>query len=242
MYPNQNPYQGGPPGYPPQPPQYPGYPPQPPYGGGYPPPPRQGMSGLTLALIIGGVVLVLGFGGCFTLMLIGAAAGQDADTKAPPSVTTPTTEPGTVNPTPLTQGTSTDPMAKKLEAQLRQKGVPVSRVTCPPGAKGSFECELVSTTGDRAIVVMKEDNKGGFDYSVRGVAFLDATKLVQLFESGPGALSPGAKVPCFTGTLMKPVGSSFACEVLKQNRKVGTVTVRVDSDDGSVNMKYTLDR
>lgn len=81
----------GPPGPPPGygPPPGPGYGPPAPNGYGPPPKPK-GMSGLTIALIVFGVVLLLGFGGCVVCVGLGAVASSSSSTtsgpKTPPVV------------------------------------------------------------------------------------------------------------------------------------------------------------
>lgn len=51
---------------------------QPPPGGYGPPPPKKGMSGLTIALIVLGTLILLGFGGCLVCVGVGAYAGSTA--------------------------------------------------------------------------------------------------------------------------------------------------------------------
>jgi hypothetical protein len=230
-------------GYPPpQPPGYPppGYPPPgySPYGG-YPPPPppRRGLSGLAIGLIVGAIVLVVGFGGCLALVVLGAAVSseeEDAPVGGPTAANDPTPAPVATE-----QGGQVTDVSKAIEGSLRAKGIPATRVTCPPGATGSYTCELVIASGDSASLHVTTTSSG-VRYDAPGVAFLDGVKLEQLFIGSAGKIDPNLRVPCFSGMLMKKVGSTFKCDVVKFGKNAGDVTVNVKTTDGHVGMKYTV--
>lgn len=198
------------------------------YPGGYRPPgpPRSGISALTIVLIIVGVMLVLGAGSC--LVCVGLAASVDghdqADAVAP-------TSPGAAN---LVR----DAFSRDLEAKLRTQGIPATTVMCPAQRAKSFTCEL-TVGADRAALEVR-DTGTGFAFDVPDTAFLDGAKLALSFQTTIAAkVDSRLRVPCFTGTLMKKVGSEFSCDVVVGAAKAGTVVVNVGDAKGSVKMDYT---
>lgn len=232
MYP-QGPQQPPYGGYPQQPPGG-GYPQPPPYGGGYPQPPQKsGMSGLMIGLIIGGIVLVLGFGGCLVALFVVGAAVSAEEKDAP--VGTQTEDPIHEDPADLKTTTG---VSRSIEKALRAKGLPVTSLTCPPQNSGTFECELTVASGDKAAMQVTVAN-GDINYHVKDVAILSGAKLDELFQSSAGKTDKGLRVPCFTGMLMKKVGGTFTCDVNRGVSRVGAVDVTVKTEDGHVAMKYS---
>ncbi len=219
-----------PPGYPP--PGYPpGYPP-PGYPPGYPPPgqpggygsrpPRPGMSVLTIVLIVLVVVLILGGGGC--LVCLGVAATMDDAADAAPAIPTP---PALVR----------DEIAQSLEGMLQKQGIPATLVTCPPVRDKTFTCDL--TVGEDHAPLDVRDTGSGYAFDVPNTAFLDGAKLTASFRTVIAAkVDPNLRVPCFTGTLMKQVSSSFSCEVFAGTASTGTLSVVVLDVKGNVKMDY----
>lgn len=213
-----------------------GYPPPhgypPPYG--YPPPPpRSGMSALTIVLIVVVVLLVLGGGGC--LVCVGAAALLDDGEHGTPA--TPTGAPTAAQTRTLVR----DKMAIDLETRLRQQGVPATSVLCPQAPEGDFDCEL-TVGADRAAIVVKR-GPTGFAFDVPNTAFLAGDKLATFFQTNIASkIDPRLKVACFTGTLMKAVGSTFTCDVTSGGAPAGKVDVSVSDAAGNVKMDYVATR
>ncbi len=203
-------------GYPPPgygyPPQQPGY--QPGYGGYPPPPPPSGNKTLIIVLVVIGVILLLGGGSCVVCVgLAGVAAKPD----------------------PTMDHTAT---AIEIEISMRAKDVPVQKVLCPKKpATDIFECELTATTGDTAMVNVTKGNSK-LAWEVPNTAFLDGSKLTGIFTSKLAGSNPNLRVPCFTGTLMKPVGSTFKCPVQDGSTSAGEVSTTVVNKEGTVNMNY----
>lgn len=198
------------------------------YPGGYGPagPPRSGLSALTIVLIVLGVLLVLGAGSC--LVCVGLAASVDSHDQDDAAATV--TPPGTT----LVR----DAIALDLEAKLRAQGIPATTVTCPAQRGKSFTCEL-TVNADRARLEVR-DTGTGFAFDVPNTAFLDGAKLASSFQATIAAkVDARLRVPCFTGTLMKSVGSEFSCDVVIGAAKAGTVVVSVDDAKGGVRMNYT---
>ncbi|MBX3192946.1 MAG: hypothetical protein KF819_38530 [Labilithrix sp.] len=191
-----------------------------------PPPQKTGMSALTIVLIIVVVALVLGGGGC--LLCIGIAASVSDTDHADGAA-------------PVAQGTLVrDSFAIDLETRFRNQGVPATTVLCPASrpARGDFQCEL-TVGADRATVQVR-DTGSGFAFDVPDTAFLDGAKLSASFQTQIASkIDARLRVPCFTGTLMKKVGSQFSCEVVVGATATGTVVVSVDDAKGSVRMDYT---
>jgi hypothetical protein len=191
------------------------------------------MSGLMIGLIIGGIVLVLGFGGCLVALFVVGAAVSAEEPDAP--VGTKTEEPIREDDDDIKTTTG---VSRSIEKALRAKGLPVSSVTCPPQQSGTFECELVISSGDTAPMQVTVVN-GDIKYHVRNVAILSGAKLEELFQSSAGKTDKGLRVPCFTGMLMKKVGATFTCDVNRGGSRVGSVDVLVKTEDGHVSMKYS---
>jgi hypothetical protein len=190
------------------------------------------MSALTIVLIILVVILILGGGGC--LLCIGLAASVDDGEK--PAATASPISPGTKN---LVR----DSVAADLETKLRQQGVPATSVLCPPLSErqATFECEL-TVGADRAPIQVRQTG-AGFAFDVLDTAFLDGAKLASSFQATIASrIDPKLRVPCFTGTLMKKVGSQFSCQVVTGATPAGTVVVSVDDAKGAVRMDYTGSR
>lgn len=207
--------QGYPPpgyGYPQQQPP-PGY--QPGYQG-YPPPPQQpsGNKTLIIVLVVIGVILLLGGGSCVVCVGLASVANT---------------------PDPTMDHTAN---ATEIEISMRAKQVPVDKVLCPKKpATDIFQCELTTTTGDTATVnVTKGATK--LAWEVQNTAFLDGDKLTGIFASKLAGSNTNLRVPCFKGTLMKPVGSTFKCPVLDGSSSAGEVSVLVVNKEGTVNMNY----
>jgi hypothetical protein len=202
-----------------------GYPP-PGHPGGYRPPARTGMSPLVIVLIVLGVLLVLGAGSC--LVCVGLAASIDDPNKSDADVTSTTTP----------AGLARDALSRDLETKLRAQGIPATTVMCPPTRGKTFTCEL-AINADRAPLEVK-DTGSGYSFDVPNTAFLDGAKLAASFQTTIAAkVDPRLRVPCFTGTLMKKVGSAFDCDVLAGAVKSGTLTVTVQDAKGNVKMDYT---
>lgn len=194
-----------------------------------PPPPRSsGVSALTIVLIVLVVVLVLGGGGC--LLCIGLAASVD-DSSKPTAPASPIAPAGT--------NMVRDSVAQNLETKLRQQGVPATSVLCPASrSPAAFQCEL--TVGSDRATIQVRDTGAGFSFDVPDTAFLDGAKLTSVFQTTIASkVDPKLRVPCFTGTLMKKVGSQFSCEVVTGAVPAGTVVVTVDDAKGGVHMDYT---
>ena len=197
-----------------------------------PPPQRSGSNALVIVLVVIIVLLVLGGGGC--LLCIGlAATASDADSTSTsaPSAATPTTPT-----TPSGAGLVHDSLATDLEARFRAQGVPATQVLCPPVHGDAFECEL--TLGNERAPVQVTKTAEGLKFDVPGYAFLDGAKLTAFFATNLAAkVDTNLRVPCFTGMLMKKVGTSFTCSVTRGGAAAGAVTVRVDDAKGKVNME-----
>lgn len=192
-----------------------------------PPPQRSGSNVLVIVLIVIVVLLVLGGGGCLLCIGLAASAG-DGESSAPSPQNTATPSGGLVH----------DALATELETRFRAQGVPATQVLCPPVHGESFECEL-TIGGDRAQVQVKK-TAAGLSFDVPGVAFLDGAKLASFFQASLASkIDTSLRVPCFTGTLMKKVGTTFTCDVTKAGAPAGTVSVRVDDTKGNVNMELT---
>jgi hypothetical protein len=194
------------------------------------------MSGLTIALIIIVVVLVLGGGGC--LMCVGlAAVANDSETNK--GTSTPTAVPAPNAPPAV--GLTRNAVAQDIEGKLRVKGLPVRSVACPAPSSFGYECELVTESGDRAQVRVTPAAGGGFDFNVPDMAILEGAKLAQLFQSSVASkVNAPLRVPCFTGILMKRVGTQFTCDVFAGATPSGSVTVTVEDAFGKVNLNYTV--
>jgi hypothetical protein len=193
-----------------------------------PPPQRSGSNVLVIVLIVIVVLLVLGGGGC--LLCIGlAASASDGESSSTPSPQNTATSPG---------GLVHDALATELETRFRSQGVPATQVLCPPVHGESFECEL-TLGSDRAQVQVKK-TAAGLSFDVPGVAFLDGAKLASFFQTNLASkIDASLRVPCFTGTLMKKVGTTFTCDVTRAGAPAGSVSVRVDDAKGNVNMELT---
>lgn len=224
-YPNQGGHPQGPNGYPPQGPGGYGYPP--------PPPQRSGISPLVIVLIVLVVMLVLGGGGCLLCVGVAAIAGDEANRAA---------EAGAVTTPPIsTNGDDAlgrDELARGLETKLRAQGIPATTVRCPAKHTQTFTCEL--TVGADQAPLEVRDTGSGLAFDVPNTAFLDGGKLAATFASTIAGKTDGRlRVPCFSGTLMKRVGTEFSCDVLLGTVKAGTVATSVDTAQGNVHMNYT---
>lgn len=201
-----------------------------PYGYQQPPPrPSGGSNVLVIVLIVLVVMLALGGGGC--LFCIGLAAStsdtNDADATAPATTT------GTLANGPLER----TPLALQIEQKMRSEGVPVQSILCPKAPQGSFTCELVALSGDRADVVVTP-GATGLSFDVPNTAFLDGAKLTKTFQGIVATINPRLRAPCLTGTLMKKVGVSFTCDVVDGTAPAGKITVNVLDGAGGVKMTY----
>jgi len=194
------------------------------------PPPSSGPNVLVIVLIVLVVALILGGGGC--LLCIGIAAST-ADTKEP-GVTTTTSDAGGATNAGALERTAT---ARQIEQKMRSEGVPVQSILCPKDPRGSFTCELVSTSGDRADVVVTPGGSG-LAYDVPNTAFLDGAKLTRTFAGIVAGINPRLRATCFVGTLMKKVATSFVCDVVDGVAPAGKVTVTVNDSAGNVHMEY----
>ena len=185
------------------------------------------MGVLTIVLIVAGVLLVLGFGSC--LLCVGLAASVDDPGHADAATIV----------SPVGTGLVRDAFALDLETKLRKQGIPATTVMCPPQRGPSFTCEL-AVNADRAALEVR-DTGSGFAFDVPQTAFLEGAKLASSFQTTIAAkVDARLRVPCFTGTLMKKVGSEFSCDVLVGGAaKAGNVVVRVDDAKGNVRMDYT---
>ena len=192
------------------------------------PPPSSGPNVLVIVLIVLVVALVLGGGGC--LLCIGIAA-SGADSKEPAVATT---EPGSATNGGALERTAT---ARQIEQKMRSEGVPVQSLLCPKDPQGAFTCELVSTSGDRADVVVTPGGSG-LAYDVPNTAFLDGAKLTRTFAGITASINPRLRATCFVGTLMKKVDTSFVCDVVDGVAPAGKVTVTVKDSAGNVKMDY----
>jgi len=192
------------------------------------------MSALTIVLIVVIVMLVLGGGGC--LLCIGLAASVDDDHKSTPAATSTATPSG-----PRTTTLIRDKMAVDLETRLRAQGVPATTVLCPEDQTGDFQCEL-TVGADRAQIQVKR-GPTGFAFDVPNTAFLAGDKLAGFFAANIASkIDPKLKAPCFTGTLMKAVGSTFSCDVVSGAAPAGKVEVTVADASGNVKMEYSSTR
>jgi hypothetical protein len=186
------------------------------------------MSPLVIVLIVLGVLLVLGAGSCLLCVGIAATVGDGAEHSDAAAITV--TTPGT--------NLVRDAMALDLETKLRAQGVPATTVMCPPQRGKSFTCEL-TVNADRAALEVR-DTGTGFAFEVPNTAFLDGAKLTTSFQTTIAAkVDARLRAPCFTGTLMKKVGSEFSCDVMVGAAKAGTVAVSVEDAKGGVKMNYT---
>ena len=191
------------------------------------------MSTLTIVLIVVGVVLVLGGGGC--LLCVGLAASSYVEATdeagAPPGEATGAAAPA---------GLVRDDFSRDLEAKLRQQGIPATTVMCPSAHAARFKCDLAVNADHAALDV--RDTGTGYAFEVPNTAFLDGVKLTTTFQGQVASkLDPRLRVPCFTGTLMKAVASSFTCDVVVGSVKSGDVVVTVNDQKGNVRMDYTGD-
>lgn len=205
----------------------------PPHGYGYghqAPPPKSGSNVLVIVLVVLVVSLVLGGGGCLLCVGLAATVADDAASAVEGGAS-----PVSSARAPLVRS----PLAVQLEGALKGTKVPVAQVTCPETPpKGTFTCELTTTSGDRADVEVKA-GASGLAYEVPGVAFLDGAKLATQFQAIAASLNrPRARASCFTGTLMKKVGQDFACAVTEGQSPAGNVTVSVEDKNGAVHMTY----
>jgi hypothetical protein len=168
---------------------------------------------------------VLGAGSC--LVCVGIAASVDNhDQEDAAAATTPGT------------GLVRDAFSLDLETKLRAQGIPANTVMCPSQRGKNFTCELV-VNADRASLEVR-DTGTGFAFDVPNTAFLDGAKLATSFQTTiAGKVDARLRVPCFTGTLMRKVGSEFSCDVVVGATKAGTVVVSVDDAKGNVRMNYT---
>jgi hypothetical protein len=183
------------------------------------------MSPLVIVLIVLGVLFVLGAGSC--LVCVGLAASVDDHDK-----------PGTVaSASPTGPKLVRDALSRDLETKLRAQGVPATTVQCPPVRGKTFTCELA--VGADIAPLEVRDTGSGFAFDVPSTAFLDGAKLTAGFQTTIAAkVDPKLRAPCFTGTLMKKVGTSFSCDVFVDGAKVGTVTVTVQDTKGDVKFDY----
>lgn len=199
-----------------------GHGPQGPYGNG-PPPRKSGSNTVILVVVVVALLFMVGGGGCLAIVLLASrAAGDGAATSADE---------------PTTDGT---PLAKKLEAALRNDGVPLDHVECPknPPSPRSFSCAVLpSGVGDPAEVTVN-NGASGMSYELqKGFVILDGAKLAATFAS-LGRDSRGLTVPCFRGKIMKHADTSMTCEVQRDGADVGFVTTQVIGASGDVKMDY----
>ena len=185
------------------------------------------MSPLVIVLIVVVVMLVLGGGGCLLCVGLAASIGASADAIEGGAAPVSTSPAGLVH----------DAFARDLEKRLRQQGVPATQVLCPEQQSGStFECEL-TVGSDRAQVQVKK-GAAGFEFEVPNTAFLEGAKLASSFATSIASkIDPKLRVPCFTGTLMKKVGSQFTCEVVSGTAAAGSLAVTVEDVKGNVRME-----
>jgi hypothetical protein len=177
-------------------------------------------------LIVLGVLLVLGGGACLVCVGIAASVSEDGSEGGAPIASAAT--PGLVH----------DSFARDLETRLRQQGIPATSVLCPAQQGSTFECEL-AVGADRAQIHVKR-GAAGFEFDVPNTAFLDGAKLASSFATTIATkVDPKLRVPCFTGTLMKTVGSQFTCEVTSGGAAAGTLVVTVDDAKGNARMDFT---
>ncbi len=201
-----------------------------PYGHRPPPArPSGGSNVLLIVLIVLVVALVLGGGGC--LLCIGLAASVNDGAEG--GVAEIDGGGGTRPKGPL-ERTAT---ALQIEQKMRSEGVPVQSISCPKDPVGPFTCELVATSGDRADVVVTP-GATGLSYDVPNTAFLDGAKMTRTFQEITAATNPRLRAPCFTGTVMKKVGSSYTCDVVDGAVPAGKVTVSVLDAKGGVKLTY----
>lgn len=232
----QPPYgHGGPPGgYPPQGHPY-GTPhggsgygsggPLPPYGHGYGGPPQnKGPNVLLIVILVLGVLMVLGGASCLVCVGFGAL-GAATDT-------TPAS-----NEAPLVaEELERNALARQLETAMTARKVPVKEILCPKDVSASnVDCRLETPSGDRATVKVTR-GATGLAFDTPGVAFLEGPRLAATFSGIVGARGARLTVPCFSGTLMKPVGQDFTCPVMNGSANAGTVTVSVLDGQGGVKM------
>jgi hypothetical protein len=172
---------------------------------------------------------------CVGLAAVAKNGEDDNGTKPTPTAVAPPNAP------PPTVGLTRNAVARDIEGKLRAKGLPVRSVACPAPSSLGYECELVVDSGDRAQVRVTPGAAGGFDFNVPDVAILEGAKLAQLFQSSIASRVSGPlRVPCFTGILMKRVGTQFTCDVFAGATPSGVVTVTVEDDAGKVNLNYTV--
>jgi len=190
------------------------------YGYGGPPPPRSSSNNvLVIVLVIVVVLLVLGGGSC--LLCVGLAAVADDPASGPATSSTS----GSAN------GLERTPLAVQLEGAMKGTKVPVQQVLCPKEPpQGTFKCELVTTSGDRADVDVTP-GPTGLAYDVPGMAFLEGTKLESTFRGIVASINPRLRVPCFTGVLMKKVGGPRWGHAGRQRHGFGARQERRGEDD-----------
>lgn len=206
---------------------YPGHfgPPHGGYGHGPPPAPPKRSNALWIVLAILAAVFVFGGGSC--LLCVGlAAVSSDTSATSPEGST-------------ASDGLARTELAEKLEKVLEGGKVPVGSVRCPEHApsQGTFSCELVTTQGDRAELVVTYAPTG-LAYDVPGVALLDGAMLATTFRGIVASVDPALHAPCLTGTLMKKVGADFTCPVFAGDTPAGTLTVHVLDKAGQVKMDF----
>jgi len=195
-----------------------------------PPPQRSGSNNvLIIVLVVIIALLVLGGGGCLLCIGLAASASDgESSSTSPQNTATPSGGGGLVH----------DALATELETRFRSQGVPATQVLCPPVHGEAFECEL-TIGSDRAPVQVRK-TAAGLSFDVPGFAFLDGAKLTSFFATNLAAkVDASLRVPCFTGTLMKKVGTTFTCDVARGGVPAGSVSVRVDDAKGNVNMELT---
>jgi hypothetical protein len=177
-------------------------------------------------LAIVGALILFGGGCAVCVMLAGSADianGSDAST-APPL-----------------GGPGQTALAKKLEEALKADKIPVEHVECPPNppASGRFSCTVVTTTnGDPAEVDVTLGSTGMSYQLQEGFVVLEGAKLATTFAGIAPYGSARRTVPCFHGSIMKHVDSSFSCDVMDGSVVVGQVTTTVVNKTGQVKMSY----
>lgn len=227
---------GGPPG----PGGY-GGPPNPyaPYGGPPMPPANKGPNVAVIVLVVLAVLLALGGASCLVCVgLAGMQSTSDGSGTIAPERTTGTGSP----PSGGARTIDRTPLAQKLEQALAGDRIPFDHVECPtsPPTTGTFSCAVLpSGVGDPAEVTVTIDARG-MRYALQdGFVLLEGAKLASTFvgiAAKTGASRP--TVPCFQGTIMKHVETSFSCEVMDGARTAGWVTTTVLSKSGDVKMDY----
>jgi hypothetical protein len=186
-----------------------------------------------IALVVIVALVVIGGGGCLVCGMLAGIVGADADGG------------DATSPAPTTAGERTldrTPIAVKLEAALRNDGVPLDHVECPINApsSGSFSCAVLPPNeGDPAEVTVTNGPKGMAYKLQEGFVILEGAKLASSFAGIAARMrSPTMTVPCFTGKILKHADTNFTCEVERGGSVVGHVTTNVIGKSGEVKMDY----